>query len=107
MDKNEYYYGQDFSYISQYMDVVIPMVYKGNAGKSTSWITSTTDWYVSNSKGAVIWSGLQTYKSDSDITVLSLNEMNKDAKAAINGGASGLVLFRWGLTSYIDFNSLI
>jgi hypothetical protein len=30
--------------------------------------------------------------------------MNIDAAAAIRGNADGLVLFRWGLTNYIDFN---
>jgi hypothetical protein len=33
--------------------------------------------------------------------------MVRDAKAALNGGTTGLVLFRWGLTSYIDFNQLV
>ena len=105
-DKSGYYYGQDYSFISQYMDVVMPMVYKGNAGKLTSWITSTTRWYIGHSKGAKVWTGLQTYKSDDDITILSMNAMNKDARAAFSGGASGLILFRWGLTNYIDFNKV-
>ena len=107
MDKSGYYYGQDYSFISRYMDVVMPMIYKGNAAQSSGWITSTAKWYVDNSKGAKVWVGLQTYRSDKDYTVLPLNEMNIDAQAAINGGASGLVLFRWGLTSYIDFKNLI
>ena len=84
----------------------MPMIYKGNNREVSSWITSTTKWYVHNSKGAKIWAGLQTYKSDSDITVLSMDEMINDANSALNGGADGLVLFRWGLTSYINFNEL-
>lgn len=107
MGNGAYHFGQDFSVLSQYMDVIMPMVYKGNAGQPRSWITSTTKWYVDNSKGAKIWAGLQTYKSDSDITVLTMDEMNGDTRAALSGGADGLVLFRWGLTSYIDFNNLI
>ena len=106
MDQGSYYYGQDFTFLSQCMDVIMPMIYKGNAGESSSWITSTTKWYVEHSLGAKIWSGLQTYRSDSDYTPLPLGEMNGDARAAINGGADGLVLFRWGLTNYIDFNEL-
>lgn len=104
MEKTNHYYAQDYSFISQYMDVVIPMIYKGNAGQPSSWITSTTKWYIENSKGAIVWAGLQTYRSDDDITILPMNEMNDDAAAAINGNAEGLVLFRWGLTNYIDFN---
>lgn len=105
-DKGQYFYGQDYAFISKYMDVIMPMVYKGNAGKSTSWVTSTTKWYVERSNGAIVWAGLQTYKSDSNLALLSMKELTGDAKAAINGGASGLVLFRWGLTNFIDFDGL-
>jgi transglutaminase-like putative cysteine protease len=102
----ERYYGQDYSTLSQYMDVVIPMVYKGNYGADASWITSTTKWYVDNSKGASVWTGLQTYKSDSDVTPLSLDTLNADITAAYNGGASGVVLFRYGVSNNVDFNVL-
>ena len=102
----KYKYGQDFSVISQYVDVVMPMIYKGNNNKDANWIKTTTKWFVENSRGAKIWAGLQTYNSDSDITPLSENEMLNDAKYAMMGGAAGLVLFRWGLVNYINFNSL-
>lgn len=105
-DKGQFYYGQDYAFISKYMDVIMPMVYKGNAGKSTSWVTSTTKWYVERSSGAIVWAGLQTYKSDSNLAFLSIKELTGDAKAAMNGGASGLVLFRWGLTNFIEFDGL-
>ena len=52
--KSAYYYGQDYAVISKYMDVVMPMIYKGNYHKSTSWITTTTQWYKTNSKGAKV-----------------------------------------------------
>ena len=67
----KYKYGQDFSVISQYVDVVMPMIYKGNNNKDADWIKTTTKWFVENSRGAKIWAGLQTYNSDSDITPLS------------------------------------
>jgi 5-hydroxyisourate hydrolase-like protein (transthyretin family) len=104
MENSTRKFAQDYSFISQCLDVVMPMIYKGNARQPTSWITSTTKWYVENSRGAKVWSGLQTYASDWDITVLPYDEMNNDAIAAMSGGAAGLVLFRWGLTSYIDYN---
>ena len=102
-----YKYGQDFTFISQYMDVVIPMIYKGNYNKDTSWISTTTKWFVDNSKGAKIWTGIQTYRSDDDLTILSEAELFNDARSAVSAGAAGLVLFRWGLTNFIDFNALI
>ncbi|MBE6490897.1 MAG: hypothetical protein E7Z83_08585 [Methanobrevibacter sp.] len=103
---NAYYYGQDMAAISSYMDVVVPMIYKGNYGKSTSWITTTTKWFVDNSKGAVIWSGVQSYKSDDDVTKLSTTDLTKDAQAGVNGKATGVMIFRWGITNFVDFNSL-
>ena len=103
---NAYYYGQDFSAISKYMDVVIPMIYKGNYGKTSTWITTTAKWFVDNSNGAQIWAGLQGYKSDSAVTKLSASAIKTDAQAALNGNAPGVIIFRYGVTNLVDFNSL-
>ena len=103
---NIYYYGQDFSAISKYMDVVVPMIYKGNYGKTTAWITSTTKWFVGNSNGAKVWVGLQAYNSDDNTAKLSLTTITKDVQASIDAGATGAVLFRWGLSNFVNFNSL-
>ncbi len=103
---NIYYYGQDLSAISSYMDVVVPMIYKGNYGKSTSWITTTTKWFIDNSKGAEIWAGLQGYKSDDDATKLSSTEITNDAQTAVTAKATGVMIFRWGVTNLVNFNSL-
>ena len=103
---NAYYYGQDMATISKYMDVVIPMIYKGNYNSDSAWVTKTAKWFVNNSNGAQIWAGLQGYKSDSDTTKLSVSEIKTDSQAALNGYASGIMIFRWGLTNYVDFNSL-
>lgn len=100
------YYGQDFSTMSKHMDLLIPMVYKGNYHASSKWIKKVTKTFVKKSKGAKIWTGLQTYKSDRNIKKLPYKTLFKDAKAAKKGGASGVVLFRWGLTKYINFNKL-
>ncbi len=103
---NEHYYGQDYSVISQYMDVVVPMIYKGNYGKTSSWITTTAKWFVDNSKGANVWAGIQSYKSDDDVTKLSASAIKTDAQAALNGEAPGVIIFRWGVTNFVDFKSL-
>lgn len=103
---NAYYYGQDISVLSKYVDVIIPMIYKGNYGKTSSWITTTTKWFVQHSNGAKIWAGLQSYKSDSDVTKLSASELKKDTQAALDGNGDGVIIFRWGITNFINFNSL-
>lgn len=102
----KYYYGQDVPTISKYLDVVVPMIYKGNYHASSKWIKKTTNKFVKKSNGAQIWSGLQTYKSDSNIKKLSYKTLFKDAKNAKNGGASGIVLFRWGLSQLLNFKKL-
>ena len=103
---NAYYYGQDYSVISQHMDVVIPMIYKGNYGKASTWITTTAKWFVDNSKGAQVWAGLQGYKSDSSVVKLSASELKTDAQAALDGKAPGVIIFRFGVSNLLDFKSL-
>lgn len=106
-DMMMYYYAQDIPTISKYLDVIIPMIYKGNYNKNTDWIRQTTQQFVAMSNGAQIWSGLQTYRSDSDITKLSYSELFNDAQASLYGGARGVTMFRWGVTNFINFNDLI
>ena len=98
------YYGQDYSVISQYVDVVVPMIYKTTYGKTSSWITSTTKWYVTNSKNAKVWAGIQTY--DANSSRLSITDLSSDIVAALNGGADGVSLFRYGISNFVNFNKL-
>lgn len=101
-----YYDGQDYPTLTRYLDFVLPMVYKGNYHQSTAWIQSISKWFVDNSNGAQVWTGLQAYRSDDDITNLPVSELFGDAQAALNGGARGVVMFRWGVTNFINFNDL-
>jgi hypothetical protein len=99
---NAYYYGQDYNQLSQYLDFLVPMIYKGNYGKDTAWIGTTTKYIVSQANGKPVIAGLQTYKSDSNLAKLSSSELNQDIKAATDNGALGYVLFRYGLTDFVS-----
>ena len=101
-----YYYGQDIPTLSKYLDVIVPMIYKGNYAQGTSWIKSTTQKFIEMSNGAEIWTGLQSYYSDDDVSKLPASEIKSDSKAGIDGGAKGVILFRFGLFNLFDFNSL-
>lgn len=101
-----YYYGQDVSTISKYADVLLPMVYKGNYHQTRSWITSVTKAFVKQSNGAQVWTGLQSYHSDSNAKKLSHSTLLKDAKAAMKGGAKGVILFRIGISHYLNFKKV-
>ena len=105
-DNMLYYDGQDYPALTRYLDFVLPMVYKGNYKQNTAWIQSITQWFVDNSNGAQVWTGLQAYRSDDDITRLSVSELAGDAQASLNAGARGVVMFRWGVTNFINFNDL-
>ena len=100
------YYAQDIPTMSKYLDVIVPMVYKGNYHAGPNWIKSVTKTFSQQSKKAKIWTGLQTYKSDASLKKLSAKELMGDADAAALGGAYGVILFRYGLFNYINFNEV-
>ena len=105
--ENAKYYGQDYSQLSQYLDFLVPMMYKGNYGKTTAWVGTTTKYIVSHANGKPVIVGLQTYESDSNLSKLPLSELMQDTKAATDNGASGYLLFRYGLMdpNFYDPNS--
>jgi transglutaminase-like putative cysteine protease len=112
---NAYYYGQDYAQLAKYLDFIVPMVYKGNYGynssvgtsssgkNGTDWIGSAISYIVSKSGDTPVVAGLQTYRSDKNVTAIPASELQNDIDAAINNGSSGYVLFRYGL---IDKNFL-
>lgn len=101
--QSEYYYGQNIEALGKLVNAVIPMQYKGNYSAGTDWLKTTTTNF---SKKANIFSGLQSYKSDDNPTKLSSTELLNDAKTCLNNGASGVILFRYGLSEDINFTSL-
>lgn len=100
------YYAQDIPTMSKYVDVLVPMVYKGNYHAGTKWIKSVTKAFVKQSKKAKVWTGIQTYKSDENLKKLSAKALMKDADSAALGGAYGVMLFRYGIMNYINFNEV-
>ncbi len=108
---NDYYYGQNYTQLSKYLDFMVPMIYKGNYGydsstgtsssgkNGTDWIGSTVAYIVSQANGTPVVAGLQTYRSDDNTIPLSAEELQNDIDAAIGNGSSGYALFRYGLIS--------
>ena len=103
---NKYYYGQDVATLSKYLDVLVPMVYKGNYNQGASWIASVTSAIAKQSKGAEVWTGIQGYASDSNAKALSASTLMNDAKNALSGGADGVIVFRYSLFTFIDFDKV-
>lgn len=96
---NNYYYGQNYTQLGKYLDVLCPMIYKGNYNAGTTWIQSTTEYIVKNSGGAQVWVGLQSYVSDNNTNRLTADELKLDVLSALNGGANGIAIFRWGIAN--------
>lgn len=105
-DMAMYYYGQDIPYLSKYLDIIIPMVYKGNYQQDRQWIKDTASYYVSHSNGAQVWVGLQGYVSDYDETILTVQELTADAQAALDANSDGVVVFRYTYAPLIDAKTL-
>ncbi|SDA55847.1 putative glycoside hydrolase [Methanobrevibacter millerae] len=101
-DNDEYFYGQDIKTICKYVDVIVPMMYKGNYNENSSWIENTTRWFVDNSGDAEVWCGLQTYDSDYNVTALSADELIKDKDLCFKGGADGVFYFKWGMNNDLE-----
>ncbi|MGL6298599.1 MAG: pseudomurein-binding repeat-containing protein, partial [Methanobacteriaceae archaeon] len=103
---NGHYYGQEYSQMGKYLDVLCPMIYSGNYEGSTTWITKTTQYIVKNSPKAKVWVGLQGYYADENPVKLPVATLKKHVQAVISGKAAGVALFRWGLTNFFKLSSL-
>ena len=99
-------YAQDIKFMGKYLDAIVPMVYKGNYHAGTSWIKSVTSTFDKQSSKAQIWTGLQSYRSDSNVAKIPAKELANDARASIQAGANGVILFRYGLFNFINFKGL-
>ncbi len=105
--ENKKYYGQDLDFISQYFDVIVPMIYKGNYKQKRNWIEKTTAYFVKHSKKSKIWVALQSYYSDSNTKKLPLNDITSDSVAVRTGKGHGVMLFRYGLSEYVNFKTKV
>ncbi len=101
---NAYYYGQDYTQLAQYLDVLIPMVYEGNYKANNTWIAKTTSYIVNHSAGKPVWVGILSYQSDSNVTPLSAQNLLADVQSGLDNGASGYAIFRYGLINDTFFN---
>lgn len=118
---NAYYYGQNAQKMCKYIDILMPMVYRYNYKSSANWIFTTSHWFANEVQAAQasdptihseVWTGLQTYSGDNNVVPLSAADLETDCRYAIKSpagtpsGATGVVLFRYGLVNYFDLSSI-
>jgi methionine-rich copper-binding protein CopC len=94
---NDYYYGQNYTQLSNYLDFLSPMIYVGNYNEPTSWIGTTTQYIISQANGKPVVAILQTYASDANPTPISISQLDLDIYTALNSNSNGYELFRYGL----------
>ena len=106
----EDWYGYNYTVISEYMDIITPMVYTGNFRQNARWVGNITKWFVENSNHAKVWTGLQGYTvNDIDEEVRSnspASQLAIEIKASQEAGSAGAIIFRYGACNNIDFISL-
>ena len=105
---SEYRYGQRPSQMSQWLDVMMPMIYRYDyygEDKTTEWVAGLTKWFVENKGDAQVWVGIQTYAvnlEDKSPIPLSSEEILSECELIKGAGAEGVVLFRHGLGTLPD-----
>jgi len=111
-DNASYYYGQNHYQMGRYIDIFMPMIYRyqaNNLSYTDSWCIKWTKYFLNNNNGrATCWSGLTTYNYPSGNTVVGLDSETilNDCKVMKEGGATGIVLFRYGYGDFPDVNEL-
>ena len=100
---NNYYYGQDYNLLSNYLDFLSPMIYVGNYNEPASWIGTTVKYIESQANGKPVVAILQTYGSDANPEPITVTQLDLDIITAVTNGSHGYELFRYGLVTS-DFN---
>lgn len=104
---SERYYGQNPASMGQYLDILMPMIYRYTEGsgqdKGALWSKGMADYFADRSGNAEVWAGLTTYKYvGATLVGLSKEEMLADCRVFLDTKASGLVLFRYALGNICD-----
>jgi hypothetical protein len=97
-------YAQDPSIMGKYLHILMPMCYRYSYNYSDAGLVSVMNWFCDNSADAEVWSGMQTY--DKSETPLSTEAILADATVYAQSKATGVVLFRYGLGTFPDMNTL-
>lgn len=100
-------YGVEYSEITKYFDVITPMVYRGNFRQDTAWVGEMTKFFIENSSGSTVWTGLQGYVDDDNPNkLLPEVQIRIDANTALDAGAEGVIIFKINRCENVDFNNL-
>jgi len=98
---SEYYYGQNPAQMGEYIDVLMPMIYRYSPNYrklGPQWPLESAKWFVEHAGKAQVWAGTTTYDGGENIVKpLSAEAIAKDCESFRGTGVKGVVLFRFGL----------
>ena len=100
-------YGQNPAQMSQYIDILMPMIYRyGSYNFSDATFKSRSNYYADQAAthGGMSWSGIQTY--DAQEKGLSAEALRSDIDLIAGTRASGIVLFRYQLGTFPSITDL-
>jgi len=83
-----YRLGQDAAFLSEFADVLSPMVYHRMCGEAPAWVEETTT-YFRESASCPVWPIVQSADADT-------GEFAEALRAAAAGGADGVLVFHYG-----------
>lgn len=95
---SEKYYGQHPESMSQYIDILIPMLYFHSGGYNGATAAMRLNWFANHAgPNTQVWAGIQTYDANSN--GLPDTTLRQDFEAFVGSKASGVSFFRHGLGS--------
>lgn len=99
--ESEYYYGQNPAQMGEYIDILMPMIYRYSPNYRKlggQWPLESAKWFVEHAGKAQVWAGTTTYDGGENIVKpLSAETIAKDCESFRGTGVKGVVLFRFGL----------
>lgn len=88
------YYSQNYTLLSPLLDMIAPMAYFKDFGQPTNWLKTVTEKALSTVDSSCrIATGVQSYGG------VTAEQLREQINYALDGGASGVVIFRYGDTS--------
>lgn len=103
---SEYYYGQDPAQMGQYLDILMPMIYRHSpayARGGEGWAPMVARHFVEKGKPAQVWAGTTTYTGDDDsVKPMDAPAIMADCETFKGTGVTGIVFFRFDLGEIPD-----
>lgn len=107
---SEYYYGQDPAKMGQYIDILMPMIYRHSptyAKGGENWATDVARFFVEKGAPAQVWAGTTTYTGDDGVVrEMSPEDIIRDCEDFYGTGVKGVVLFRYGIGEIPDMSNI-